>query len=201
MNGHTLQPDLPAHARAHARAHAGARTARRGLTLLELAMVMAVLAVLGTLAVPSMAARLRSERLQTAAEMLAADIADARHEAARRGQALHVEARAPATESSSSGAPAGAAQPAWCWTVATAPACPCGSASAACRLKNVPAPEHPGVSLVSAQPVTLQPDGQASPVLAATFAAGDRQLQVHVSRFGRARVCDPAGASSRVPRC
>ncbi|MFO1286584.1 MAG: prepilin-type N-terminal cleavage/methylation domain-containing protein [Rubrivivax sp.] len=94
--------------------------AQRGLTLLELAVVLAVLAVLGALALPSMAARLRGERLQTAAEMLAADIADARHEAARRGQALHIEGRA-----------ADSGGPAWCWSVATAPGCPCGNDGAA----------------------------------------------------------------------
>lgn len=178
--------------------------AQRGLTLLELAVVLAVLAVLGALALPSMAARLRVERLQAAAEMLAADIADARHEAARRGQALHIEGRA-----------AEGSGPAWCWSVATAPACPCGSESpapssspgtvsptaAACRLKTVPAGDHPGVTLVQSQPVHVQPDGQANAVVAAVLAAGDRQLQVQVSRFGRARVCDPAGASTRVPRC
>jgi type IV fimbrial biogenesis protein FimT len=177
---------------AHPRRTPGRRA--RGLTLLELAVVMAVIAVLGALAVPSMAARLRTERLWTTAEMFAADIADARHEAARLGQPLHIEARA--AESTASGA-------AWCWAVATTASCPCGdaAAAAACRLKIVPAQEHPGVGLLQAQPVRLLPDGQASPVLAAVFTAGDRQLHVSVSRFGRARVCDPAGASSRAPRC
>jgi prepilin-type N-terminal cleavage/methylation domain-containing protein len=177
----------------------GASPRARGLTLLELALVMAVLAVLGALALPSMAARLRTERLQTVAEMFAADIADARHEAARRGQALHIEA---ATESAVNPATG----PSWCWSVATTAACPCGDATAApaaaaCRLKVVPAKEHPGISLLQTQAVHVQPDGQVNPVLAAVFAAGDRQLHVQVSRFGRARVCDPAGASSRVPRC
>lgn len=168
----------------------------RGLTLLELALAMAVLAILGALAVPSMATRLRAERLQAAAELYAADISDARHEAARRGQALHVEGRAAAS-------PAPGAQPAWCWSVAVSAGCPCGDAGAAgtCRLKIVPANEHPGVSLVSSQPVVMQPDGQATPTLAAVFAAGDREMHVQVSRFGRARLCDPAGKSSRVPRC
>jgi len=186
---------IPTHrhpTRAAARLPSGkAHPCRRGLTLLELAVVMAVLAVLGALAVPSMSARLRAERLQTAAEMLAADIADARHEAARRGQALHVEANAQAG-------------PAWCWSVATSPQCPCGDTNAttrACRLKAVPAREHPGVSLVQTEPVHMQPDGQANPVLAAVFAAGDRKLHVQVTRFGRARVCDPVAATSRVPRC
>ena len=168
----------------------------RGLTLLELAVVMAVLALLGTMAVPSMASRLRAERLQSTAEMFAADIADARHEAARRGQPLHIEARAGGTTASATAA-------AWCWAVATTASCPCGeaAAAAACRLKIVPAQEHPGVGVLQAQPVHLQPDGQASPALAAVFTAGDRQLHVQVSRFGRARVCDPAGASTKVPRC
>jgi prepilin-type N-terminal cleavage/methylation domain-containing protein len=176
---------------------------KRGLTLLELAIAMAVLAVLSALAVPTMASRLRSERLQIAADMLAADIADARHEAARRGSALHVEAR-------SDGA-------AWCWSVATSVACPCSGTgggapavaasppspqAATCRLKAVPAQEHPGVSLVQSQAVRLDPDGQASPVLAAVkTAAGERQLQVQVTRFGRARVCDPLGNSPKAPRC
>jgi type IV fimbrial biogenesis protein FimT len=192
----------------------------RGLTLLELAIVMAVLAVLSALAAPSMAARLRAERLLSAAEMFAADIADARHEAARRGRALHVQALAvaPPTATALQGGKPVAGAASWCWAVATQAACPCAGetefaaaaeaavagqtgAASLCRLKTVPAREHPGVALLSAEPVRLDPDGQASAGLAAVFAAGDRQLQVQVSRFGRARVCDPDGRSSRVPRC
>jgi type IV fimbrial biogenesis protein FimT len=181
---------------AHHRSDPVGRRRTRGLTLLELAIVMAVLAILGAIAMPSMAGRLRAERLQTAAEMFAADIADARHEAARRGQTLHVEAMAASSSNPTAG-------PAWCWSVATTAACPCGdaAAAAACRLKHVPAKEHPGVHLVQTQAVHVMPDGQANPVLAAVFSAGERQLQVQVSRFGRARVCDPAGTSSRAPRC
>ena len=184
----------------------GVRCAR-GLTLLELAAVMAVLVILCAIAVPSMATRLRTERLQSAAELLAGDIADARHEAVRRGQALLVEAR-------------GGGTPAWCWSVATSAACPCatpaptagsapappeappvGGASAACRLKTVAAREHTGVSLLQAESVRLNPDGQASPALAAVFSAGERRMHVQVSRFGRTRLCDPEGHSTRVPRC
>ncbi len=166
----------------------------RGLTLLELAVVMAVLAVLGALAVPAMAGRLASERLLSTAQMFAADIAEARHEAARRGQALHIQA---------------SAGPAWCWAVATQSPCACGDSQAQaqaqtlalCRLKTVAAREYPGVNLLQSESVRLEPDGQASPVLAAVFVAGERRLQVEVSRFGRARICDPLGTSTRVPHC
>ena len=98
----------------HAGAPLGRPRRRRGLTLLELSIVMAVLAILGALAVPSMAERLAGERLLSAASMYAADIADARHEAARRGQPLHVQA---------------SAGPAWCWAVATHAPCACGEST------------------------------------------------------------------------
>ncbi|MCW5635799.1 MAG: prepilin-type N-terminal cleavage/methylation domain-containing protein [Rubrivivax sp.] len=166
----------------------------RGLTLLELVVVMAVLAVLGAMAVPGMSAHLRSGRLVAAAELMAADIADARHEAARRGQTLHVGMQL-----------AGTGSPSWCWAVATTATCPCGASDDAtaptCRLKVVPATDHPGVQLVQAGPVRMHADGQADPVLAAVFTAGDRRIEVHVSRFGRARVCDPSGRSARVAKC
>jgi type IV fimbrial biogenesis protein FimT len=60
-----------------------------GLTLIELCAVLAVLALLSALALPSLGHRLDRQRLHAAAETLAADLADARFEAARRGQPLH----------------------------------------------------------------------------------------------------------------
>ena len=158
----------------------------RGLTLLELAIALAVLAILVAVAVPVMGERLATERLVSTASMLVADIADARFEAARRGQPLHIQA---------------SAGPAWCWAVATQAPCACGEGSASCRLKAVVARDHPGVSLLQSEAVRLDPDGQSSPGLAAVFVSGDRRVQVEVSRFGRARVCDPVGSLQRLARC
>jgi type IV fimbrial biogenesis protein FimT len=174
------------------------KTVNRGLTLLELVITLAVLVVLAALAAPSLASRLRGERLQSAADMLAIDIAEARHEAARRGSALHIEAHRDGAQ--------------WCWSVATRAGCPCDTTPAAgtagsdaapaqCRLKNVSAADHPGVGLARSEAIRVDADGQSSAAVAAVFIAGERQLQVQVSRFGRARVCDPQGAAGRVPRC
>ena len=158
---------------------------RRGVTLLELVIALAVLAVLGALAAPQIGAMLTRQRLVTTAELLAADISDARYEAARRGAALHLQSAAGAQ---------------WCWAVATAPGCSCQGASA-CRIKTASANDHPGVSLVSAEDLRLDPDGQVDGSAAALFAAGNASVRVEVSRFGRTRICDPAGNLPKLPRC
>ena len=172
--------------RAHARAHAPAACRRRrGLTLIEFVIALAVLAVLGSLALPMLGQQLSRQRLVSAAELLAADIADARQEAARRGGALQLQ--------SSTGSH-------WCWAVTTTPDCPC-QAAAACRLKAAGADDHPGISLIAGQSLQFEADGQAQAAVAAVFAAGVDRVQVEVTRFGRARVCDPVGAISKLPRC
>lgn len=167
-------------------AAASARAApRRGLTLLELAVVLAIIAILAALAAPTMARRLATQRAITAAEMLAADVAEARFEAARRGQALHL-------------LPQGGPQ--WCWALSASPTCPCGEASA-CALKLWSAKSHPAVSLAAAEALRLDPEGRTSGGTAAVFVSGEARVQVRVSPLGRARVCDPSGTLARLPAC
>jgi prepilin-type N-terminal cleavage/methylation domain-containing protein len=158
---------------------------RRGLTLLELMIVIGVLAVLSTLALPSMGRQLERHRLQAAAEALTADLAEARFEAARRGQALHLDVH-PSTP--------------WCWAVTTAPGCHCGTPQA-CQLRAVRAEDHRHVRLVAARPVRFDSDGRADGGLGAVLEAGSERLQVEVGVLGRARICDPQGRLPRVPRC
>ncbi len=164
------------------------RPRQRGMTLIELAITLAVLALFSALALPSFGSRLDRQRLATAAETLAADLAEARFEAARRGQSLFVTPNA-------QGGP-------WCWSVATAPACGCGEALA-CQLKTVRADEHPGVQLLQAQDVTLAPEGGAGETRVAAVLQNRRgeQLQVLLSPAGRPRVCAPGGAQPRYPAC
>jgi type IV fimbrial biogenesis protein FimT len=162
-----------------------------GLTLLELAMVLAVAAILGALAVPSLSARLERQRTQAAAEKLAGDLAEARFEAARRGQPLSVWPQPGA---------------AWCWAVATTAACDCRDAQA-CLIRTVRSTDHPGVRLMQGQAVRLDPLGSANGAEAGGTAAavfetrrGER-LRVTVSALGRAHVCAESGGWPRVPAC
>ncbi|HLL18994.1 MAG TPA: GspH/FimT family pseudopilin [Rubrivivax sp.] len=166
--------------------HAKPRLPARGLTLIELVITLAVLAILSAVALPSIGASLDRHRLQASAHALAADIGEARFEAARRGQALHLQASAGAD---------------WCWSVSVNPDCPCGQAQT-CQLQNVRAVDHPGVQIVSAQALRLDGAGVAQAGTAALLQSrrGDR-LRVDVSALGRTRICSVSGSWPTLPPC
>lgn len=168
--------------------------APRGLTLLELMAALAVVTVLAALALPSMGAVVQRHRLAAAAQALAGDLAQARFEAARLGQTLHLQAHT---------------GPAWCWSVATASACDCQpahqQAQARCLLKAVRADDHAGVRLLEPLQVQFDPNG-AGVAAGATFESPRGQrLRVELGPMGRPRVCVPAGAdghqASAYPKC
>lgn len=160
-----------------------------GVTLLELVATLAVLAVLCSLALPSLGQRVDRARLAGAAEGLAADIAEARFEAARLGRPLHVQAR-PGTD--------------WCWSVANAPGCGCATAQA-CQLKTVQAPDHPGVRLLDPFALQLHPGGEADTQPARLEGRHGERLRVTLTPLGRTRICsEGAGdgsAAGRYPPC
>lgn len=157
-----------------------------GLTLIELVLALAVLAVLGALALPTLGTRLDQQRLDTAAEMLVADIHEARFEAARQGRALHLVLQPGA---------------AWCWSVATEASCPCGQAQA-CELRSARGQDHAGIQLVRGQTVHLQANGQADGNAGALLESrSGQQLRVDVQSLGRARICSARGGNTRYPPC
>ena len=162
------------------------RGAQQGLTMLELAIIMAVLVILSALAVPGFGGRIDRGRAQAAAEALAADLTEARFEAARRGLPLYVQAT-----------PGGD----WCWVVSTLVDCPCGSAQP-CQLRSASARQHRGVELLSSLSLRLDPSGQPSAAqsLELRTQRNDR-LRVELSPMGRARLCAVAGHWPRLPAC
>ena len=163
---------------------ASARGARpghgRGLTLFELMITLAVLALLATLTLPSFAGMAQRARLKSVAETLAADMTEARFESAQRGQALHLAFKPGAN---------------WCWAVATAAQCACEPMpAAACRLKAVRGADHGNIALLQSTTVRLEPSGEASasPDLALFESPSGERLRVSVSPLGRATICAPA---------
>jgi type IV fimbrial biogenesis protein FimT len=157
-----------------------------GLTLLELVVTLAVLAVLGALTLPGMGSQMDRQRLRNAAQSLVGDLSEARYLAAQRRQVLHVTARDHAP---------------WCWAVASTSGCDC-NAPQACTIHAVPASDHAGIKLLQPLDVSFDPTGMPSSTASTTFESprGDR-LRVEVSVQGRARVCAAAGNWPQLPSC
>jgi type IV fimbrial biogenesis protein FimT len=167
--------------------------ASAGFTLIELCVVISIVAIMATLAVPSMATRIDHRRIKTAAETLAGDITEARFEASRRGQAIYVQAGA-RTANGQSG-----------WAINTAPDCAFASPQS-CQIHSVSLTgansQHPGIQLQGQMALQLDPNGavhNASGV-AVTGRQGD-QLRVEVSPLGRPRICASVGAWPTMARC
>ena len=160
-----------------------------GLTLLEALTTLAVLAILATVALPATGERIERTRLQAVAELLVADLANARIEAAQSGQPLHL---------------AVTGGPDWCWSVSPVAGCGCGE-SRSCQLRRVSSAEYPGFTLSEAQGLELGPTEVATrtPIAALESRHGER-LKVELSALGRPRLCLAASrtpAAWRTPRC
>jgi type IV fimbrial biogenesis protein FimT len=162
------------------------RATLRGLTLLELAIAMAILAILAAVALPHMGVQLDQRRLHAAAEALASDLAEARFEAARQGRPIHLVVQ-PGT--------------AWCWALATQPACPCGQRQA-CELRSASPADHTGVQVFQSQPMLLSATGAAQATGAATLESRrGARLRVEMHALGRPRICTEQGPTARYPAC
>jgi type IV fimbrial biogenesis protein FimT len=166
----------------------------RGVTLLELMVGLAVLAILGALALPAMGQRMDRQRLAVAAETLAADLTDGRFEAARRGLGMSLSA-----------VPASGGRP-WCWTLSTTNGsspgdCVCAQ-TRSCGHRSVSGLDHPGVKMTQGRQVLLAADGSALRATAAVFESrqGER-LRVDMLALGRSRICSLTAVYGRYPAC
>lgn len=161
---------------------------RRGLTLLETMIALAIMAVLGAMAAPSLGSSMARHRVKAAAGHLAADLGEARHEATRRGTLMHVTFQAGSD---------------WCYAITIDPQATCATTGSAV-LKRVSAKDHPGVTMVQAQTIEFngpRGTGPETPAQVQLVSARGDQLQVRVSLLGRAKVCSPDGALADVPHC
>lgn len=155
------------------------RLGRKGFTLVELAVALAIAVTLASLALPYYGDYLARHRLMAAAQGLALDLGEARHEAARRGSTMHVKFSAGGD---------------WCYAVSAAPGCGCdAAAAAACRPKTVHGGAFAGVALIDATDLSFDPAGSAAPRAIRLQTVKGQTLAVQVSALGRARVCAPQG--------
>jgi type IV fimbrial biogenesis protein FimT len=150
-----------------------------GLTLIELVITLAILAILVGLAVPTFGARIDRGRLQRAAETLAGDITEARFEATRRARPMFVN-------SGQSG-----------WAISQSADC----AGAPCQVHRADLSQHPGISVQGDLALRLEADGGAvqNGAVSLTSRLGE-VLRIEVSPLGRARVCASSSNSTPWPR-
>lgn len=162
--------------------------AARGLTLVELMVALAMLAVLGVLAGPPIGGMLARHRVQAAAAQLGADLGDSRYEATRRGGKVYVNFQNGSD---------------WCYVISTNPAANCATEGGSV-FKRVHAKQYPGVALNAAQPVVFDGGSGMGPTVPTqvqlSSARGDL-VNVQVLLLGRAKACSPDGGLKTLPRC
>jgi type IV fimbrial biogenesis protein FimT len=169
LQGQQGQPGQHVHRR-----HPGRRL--QGLTLIELMVGLAICAILVSLAVPSFQSYLQRNRLKSAVQGLDLDLREARYEAARRGQPLHLAYR-PGSD--------------WCYAITTTADCDCHFQQA-CRLKTVRAKDLRGVQLLESQNARFDPASGQTDVAGATAvwqAGGPERVRVSLTPMGRPALC------------
>jgi type IV fimbrial biogenesis protein FimT len=162
----------------------------RGLTLMELMVTVAILAILVALAVPSFNSFLAKGRLSGAAEVLAQDLQLARSEALRRNDAV--------TISFSSGA-------AWCYgSVAGATACTCTPTNT-CTLRRVDNTDYSGVTMAASFAANTAAftarHGLANTGTVEFTHPNAGTLRVSLGAAGQVSICSTLGGLAHHPAC
>lgn len=169
----------------------------RGFSLLEAAIVVAIVAIVGAAALPSFTALIDARRLDGAATRLAADLQLARTEAVARSRSLRLSV--------------GAGADATCWVVHTGAAadCTCSAAGVACTngalaIQSIVLPTAERVAVDgNVSSIVFDPlHGTSTP--SGTLSLSDvrgRTVRHVVNVLGRVRSCSPAGAVAGYPSC
>jgi type IV fimbrial biogenesis protein FimT len=169
-----------------------------GMTWVETAVVMAVVAVVTSQAAPSMARFVDARRLEGVATQIATDLQSARIESVARNQAIRLTLQQPAQGSCYVIHTGLAAQ---CMCAIFAPTICTGDAR---EIRTIALPAGDGVSLAANTASILFDPLHGTSTPSATFRVlGRHGRAVHhvVNVMGRVRSCSPAGGVAGYPSC
>ncbi len=171
---------------------------QRGITWVETCVVLTVLCITSSAAVPAMGNLIDARRLEGTAVQLASDVQFARSEAVARNQPVRISVFASALGT--------------CYAVHTGLASQCACADvgpAVCtgtarEIKTVSLPSNQGVTLTANSASVLFDPLHGTSTPAATFRVlGSQGRAIHqvINVMGRVRSCTPAGAVPGYPIC
>ncbi len=162
----------------------------RGFTLLELMLVMAIVAILAGVALPSMSSFITTGRISGAADVIKNEFEWARTEAVKDNDTIKITFITGAN---------------WCIGIDdTGGACDCSSASCTVngQPKNISYADYDGLTLSTSgglSSVTINPTGIADTSGAITFTDGSYSATLNLSVLGRASIC--SNTIVKYPQC
>jgi len=164
-----------------------------GFTLVELMIVVAIIGIVSTIAVPSFQDTLERNRLKEALESLKSDLMFAKTEAIKQSKNIRVSLE----QSGSS----------WCYGIydatATCDAYSCatgaGTAVAACKIKLINGAQFKGISLNTATNTSFGFRRGTATNIGPELSSDNYEMKVVVSGKGRVRICHITGSSDGLP--
>jgi len=152
-----------------------------GFTLVELMIVVAIVGIVATIAVPSFQDTLERNRLKEAVESLKSDLMFAKTEAIKQSKNIRVTLIKSGTD--------------WCYGINDDnTACACGtSATANCGIKSVNGNQFKGISLGAATNTTFGFRRGTATNIGPILSSANYEVKVIVSGRGRVRICNIAG--------
>ncbi len=157
---------------------------KRGFTLLELLVTIAVLAILLSIAVPSMQSMISRNRLKAATHAIAEDLQWTRSETIKQNRPLQMTL----------------VLNDWCYGVSNASQgdCDCRLPTddpGGCTLKRVSGADFPGISLDATFARTVFEPRRATATNGSLILSSARgsSLKIILSRLGRVHLCSPTG--------
>ena len=157
---------------------------QRGVTLIEVLVVVTIIGILASFAIPSYQDTIERNRLKQAAESLKSDLQLARTEAIKRSQDIAIS-RSPGN--------AGA----WCYGLNIASACTCSTAGS-CSIKTVSGSDFSNAVTMDASASNNSTFDFRRGTIGAngvTFSTAHYAARVIFSSAGRIRICTPSGST------